>query len=112
MMGNQQTGQVREGEIDLDTLKKFITYARMKIRPVLSEDAAMMLQDLYVTDRQSSRDQKIGKKSTGIPITVRQLEAIIRLSEAIAKIHLSSVVRPAHVEEAHRLFKVSTLHAV
>lgn len=43
MMGNQQTGQVREGEIDIDTLKKYITYARMKIRPVLSEDAAMML---------------------------------------------------------------------
>ena len=42
---------------------------------------------------------------------MRQLEAIIRLSEAIAKIHLQSVVKPQHVEEAHRLFKVSTLHA-
>jgi len=67
---------------------------------------------MYVDDRQQSREQKIGKRSTGIPITVRQLEAIIRLSEAIAKIHLSTVVRPAHVDEAHRIFKVSTLHAV
>ena len=53
----------------------------------------------------------MAKKNTGIPITVRQLEAIIRLSEAIAKIHLQPVVKSQHVEEAHRLFKVSTLHA-
>jgi len=42
---------------------------------------------------------------------VRQLEAIIRLSESIARIHLQTVVRPEHVEEAHRIFKISTLHA-
>lgn len=66
---------------------------------------------MYVSDRQHSKDQKLSKKSTGIPITVRQLEAIIRLSEAIARIHLESVVQPPHVEEAHRLFKISTLHA-
>ncbi len=70
-----------------------------------------MLQDLYVNDRQNSKDQKCSKKSTGIPITVRQLEAIIRLSESIAKIHLCPQVKAAHVEEAHRIFKVSTLHA-
>lgn len=42
---------------------------------------------------------------------MRQLEAIIRLSEAIAKIHLSNIVRKEDVTEAHRIFKVSTLHA-
>jgi DNA replicative helicase MCM subunit Mcm2 (Cdc46/Mcm family) len=36
----------------------------------------------------SAKEQKVAKKNTGIPITVRQLEAIIRISEAIAKIHL------------------------
>lgn len=66
---------------------------------------------MYVSDRMSCKEQKISKKSSGIPITVRQLEAIIRLSEAIAKMHLCNVVRVQHVEEAHRLFKVSTLHA-
>ena len=50
-------------------------------------------------------------KNTGIPITVRQLEAIIRLSEAIAKIHLAGTVEIQHVQEAHRLFRVSTLNA-
>jgi DNA replication licensing factor MCM5 len=66
---------------------------------------------LYVTDRAASKDQNIGKKTNGIPITVRQLEAIIRISEAVAKIHLDSVVQAKHVEEAHRLFRISTLNA-
>jgi DNA replication licensing factor MCM5 len=59
---------------------------------------------MYVTDRQASKDQRISKKTNGIPITVRQLEAIVRLSEAIAKMRLDQVVRPDHVTEAHRLF--------
>ena len=70
-----------------------------------------MLQNLYVTDRAQSKEQRITKKTNGIPITVRQLEAIIRLSEAIARMHLEKDVHPAHVEEAHRIFKISTLNA-
>ena len=42
---------------------------------------------------------------------MRQLEAIIRMSEAIAKMHLQNVVTPDHVREAHRLFRISTLNA-
>lgn len=101
----------KEGEISLEILRKFSTYAKMKITPKLSEEACHMLQNMYVTDRANSKDQKISKKTNGIPITVRQLEAIIRLSEAIAKMHLEPVVHTKHVEEAHRLFKISTLNA-
>ncbi len=43
----------------------------MKVFPRVSEEAGHLLQDLYVSDRQQSKDQKISKKSTGIPITVR-----------------------------------------
>ena len=70
-----------------------------------------MLQDMYVGDRMASKEQNISKKTNGIPITVRQLEAIIRLSESIAKMHLQPIVLPAHVEEAHRIFRISTLNA-
>jgi DNA replication licensing factor MCM5 len=98
-------------DYSLEDLRKYITYAKMKFFPRLSEEAGHMLQDLYVNDRQQSKDQKCSKKSSGIPITVRQLEAIIRLSEAIAKINLLNVVKPVHVQEAHRIFKISTLHA-
>jgi len=66
---------------------------------------------MYVTDRQNSKDQKKDRKTNGIPITVRQMEAVIRLSESIARMHLQTMVKPQHIEEAHRLFKVSTLNA-
>lgn len=42
----------------------------------------------------------------------RQLEAIIRISESLAKMTLTSVVQNHHVEEAIRLFKFSTMDAV
>lgn len=47
-----------------------------------------------------------------IPITIRQLEAIIRISESLAKLTLSPVATEQHVEEAIRLFKFSTMDAV
>lgn len=100
-----------EGEIPLEFLRKYLCYAKTKMQPKLSEEACHMLQNMYVTDRQASKEQRIAKKTSGIPITVRQLEAIIRLSEAIAKMHLDPVVNRSHVEEAHRLFKISTLNA-
>ena len=43
---------------------------------------------------------------------ISQLEAIIRISEALAKLTLSPVVQNHHVEEAIRLFKFSTMDAV
>ena len=100
-----------EAEISIEDLKKYLTYAKMKVFPRLSEEAGGMLQSMYVTDRMNSKDQKIGRKTNGIPITVRQLEAIIRLSESIARMHLQSNVLREHVEEAHRIFKISTLNA-
>lgn len=60
---------------------------------------------MYVEDRKKVADAKKSKKSH-IPITVRQLEAIIRLSESLAKMKLSNEVKEVHVNEAHRLFAV------
>lgn len=63
-----------------------------------------VLSKLWVRDRYNT-------KEAGIPVTVRQLEALVRLSEAVAKMALSEDVLPSHVAEAHRIFKVSTLNA-
>lgn len=46
------------------------------------------------------------------PPIPRQLEAIIRISESLAKMVLSPNVHPHHVDEAIRLFKYSTMDAV
>lgn len=76
-------------EIDIDLLKKYITYAKTQCSPRLSEDAGAILKDFYVKDRTDSDDQESGKAHGGrIPITVRQLEAIIRMSESLAKMQL------------------------
>jgi DNA replication licensing factor MCM5 len=47
-----------------------------------------------------------------VPITVRQLEAIIRLAESLARMSLVSEASEDHVREAIRLFKHSTMDAV
>lgn len=98
-------------EIEIDFLKKYLTYAKQKIFPRLSEEAGNALQNMYVVDRMASKEQQISRKTQGIPITVRQLEAIIRLSESIARMHLQSIVQIKHVEEAHRIFRISTMNA-
>ena len=49
---------------------------------------------------------------SSIPITVRQLEAVVRISESIAKVSLSPIVGEKHVDEAIRLFLCSTMDAV
>lgn len=49
---------------------------------------------------------------SSIPITVRQLEAIVRITESLAKLSLSPVATEAHVDEAIRLFLASTMDAV
>ena len=49
---------------------------------------------------------------SSIPITVRQLEAIVRITESLAKLSLSPVATERHVDEAIRLFLCSTMDAV
>ncbi len=110
------TGKVperrEEGEIPLQELKKYIAYARMKCTPKISQEAGKLLENFYVADRKSVNDNKSSsKRKSAIPVTVRQLEAIIRLSESMAKLSLSNNVTETHVEEAHRLFQISTLSA-
>jgi DNA replication licensing factor MCM5 len=49
---------------------------------------------------------------SSIPITVRQLEAIVRITESLAKLSLSPIATEDHVDEAIRLFLASTMDAV
>eukprot|EP00249_Psilotum_nudum_P028869 c38848_g1_i1 orf=883-3066(-) len=93
-------------------LKRYIEFSRYYCSPRLSDSAAAMLQNNYVRIRQQMRKQshEMGE-ATVIPITVRQLEAIIRISEALARMQLSSVVTEEHVTESLRLFHVATMDA-
>jgi len=77
-----------------DLLKKYIAHARRTIRPVLSEESLAVLEDFYVRIRKQGEDP-----NSPVPITARQLEALVRLSEAAARARLSPVVGP---EDARR----------
>ena len=79
-------------------LKKYISYARSKIRPRLTQDAAELLQGIYVEDRSKANEKKKNNGGSSIPITVRQLEAVIRLSESLSKMKLSTEVTKDEVE--------------
>eukprot|EP01126_Amoeba_proteus_P006475 TRINITY_DN12265_c0_g1_i1.p1 TRINITY_DN12265_c0_g1~~TRINITY_DN12265_c0_g1_i1.p1 ORF type:complete len:721 (-),score=155.29 TRINITY_DN12265_c0_g1_i1:221-2383(-) len=97
--------------IPLDVLKRYISYARRNCDPRLTPKAMEVLSNKYVSLRTKHRDRELSG-SNAIPITVRQLEAIIRLSEALAKMTLSPMAHETHVEEALRLFNVSTVDAI
>ncbi|KAK0570971.1 hypothetical protein LWI29_009283 [Acer saccharum] len=93
-------------------LKRYIQYCRAVCHPRLSESASAKLQDQYVQIRKDMRQQaNESGEAAVIPITVRQLEAIVRLSEALAKMKLSHIATEIEVNEAVRLFTVSTMDA-
>ena len=111
------TGQ---GELEVAAMKKYIQYCKARCSPRLSEEAGEVLTSSYVKIRDDVRRQAItaaGRSSgdddtqAAIPITVRQLEALVRISESLAKMRLDSDVRSEDVTEALRLFKVSTMEA-
>ncbi|KZP32230.1 MCM-domain-containing protein [Athelia psychrophila] len=101
------------GEIDVDKMKRFIAYCKGKCAPRLSPEAQEMLSSHFVALRkQVQQVERDNDERSSIPITVRQLEAIIRISESLAKMTLAPVVKTHHVDEAIRLFKFSTMDAV
>jgi DNA replication licensing factor MCM4 len=87
--------------IDQRTLMDYISYARLEIDPKITDETGTALVEAYVTMRNMSDNKNV------ISATPRQLEGLIRLSEAHARMRLSAVVEPEDVEEANRLMNVS-----
>jgi replicative DNA helicase Mcm len=85
--------KVTEPTIEATLLKKYISYARQTCYPVLSPEAMQEITDFYV----GLRDQ--GRNDGAYAATARQLEGLVRLSEASAKIRLKDVVE---IEDARR----------
>lgn len=102
----------QDGEIPLNVLKKYIHYCRTHCGPRLSPEAGERLRSRYVLMRSGAHQQeKASDRRLTIPLTVRQLEAVIRISESLAKLQLRPFATEEHVNEALRLFQVSTLEA-
>ena len=74
--------------LSIDFLRKYIAYAKRNIHPDLNDDAKAMILEYYTNERQSfGREDQYGEAEV-IPITPRALEALIRLTEANARMNL------------------------
>lgn len=83
--------------MDRDFLRKYVAYSK-RITPVMSDEAVRTLEGYYVSIRKMGEGEE-----ASVPITARQLEALIRLSEASARARLSPMVT---TEDAQRAIKI------
>lgn len=89
--------------IPVELLTSYISYARANISPVLTGEAAERLALRYVELRKAGEDPRSAERR--ITATTRQLESMIRLSEAHARMRLATLVTVDDVEEANRLIR-------
>lgn len=83
----------------MSILRDYIAYAKEHINPKLDDHAAQKLIQVYVDMR------KVGSGKGQISAYPRQLESLIRLAEALAKVRLSQTVTVDDVDEAWRLHR-------
>lgn len=112
-MGGRGVEEQVEAEIPLEKMKRYINYCRSRCAPRLSPEAAEKLSSHFVSIRkQVHRAELDANARSSIPITVRQLEAIVRITESLAKLALQPIATEAHVDEAIRIFLASTMDAI
>jgi replicative DNA helicase Mcm len=98
-------GEAKEEDtkiIEPNLMKKYIAYAKTNIIPKMTNEASDEIKDFYVNLRNSTQNEEEQKS---IPISARQLEAIVRLSEASAKIRFSEEVTREDAQIAIKLTK-------
>ncbi len=89
--------------IPRDLLRKYVAYAKQRIKPVLGEEAVEEIKRFYVELRNTPVSAEGSVRP--IPISARQLQALIRMSEASAKMRLSETVDPEDAKRAVEIMK-------
>lgn len=79
----------RKPLVETSLLRKYIAYARTRVSPKLTEGAVEEIKEYYVSMRASGSTEE-GLIKT-IPISARQLEALVRLTESNARVRLSEI---------------------
>lgn len=89
--------------IDKDIFRKYVAYAKQRVNPELSDEAIKEIRKFYV----ELRNKPVASESAlrPIPISARQLQALIRMSEASAKMRLSNRVTIEDAKIAIELMK-------
>jgi len=89
----------------VEDVLRYLVFCKV-FKPKMSKDAAEFVVQEYKAMRE--RDAQ-GSARSAWRITVRQLESLVRLSEACARLHCQEVIEPKHVQEAARLLKKSII---
>merc|ERR1719461_2451644 len=100
---HRQIKQVIKPEYTIAEIQKYIRFART-VKPKMLTESRNLLTRYYVKLRQQDAEERKAYR-----FTVRQLESMIRLSEALARLHLDDEVKPKFVREAARLLKKSII---
>jgi DNA replication licensing factor MCM6 len=87
-----------------EQVKRYLRYAKM-IAPKMTKEAADLMIEKYKQLRQSD----MTGRGSSYRVTVRQLESLIRLSEALARLHADQTISVRYVREAARLLKASII---
>lgn len=90
----------QDGGLPAELLMTYLRYAKRYCQPSLSNAARSRIKEFYLERRKS--DHAAGGS---MPITARQLEALIRLSEARARAELRRVVLRSDVEDVIEIMK-------
>jgi len=98
-------------------LKRYVEFCRTHCSPRLTDSACKLLSNEYVelrteTKRAAASTSDDGSDIPAVPVTVRQLEAMVRIAESLAKMTLQTTATEAHVRQALELFRASTMDAV
>ena len=88
-------------------LRKYIAFAKRNYHPNIDQDVMALILEYYVQERQSygREDSDEGGESNVVPITARALEALIRLTEAHARMFLREDATAEDAKVALAVFK-------
>ena len=90
-----------EAQVDADLMRKYVSYAKA-IKPVLSKDALKHLKEFYLAMRSASETE-----GSPVAITARQLESLVRIAEARARVALRKEVSAEDADSAIAIMKRS-----
>lgn len=88
-----------------DQMRRYIKFVRT-LNPKLTPESQRVMVDCY---RKLRQGDSLGRSRSAYRITVRQLESMIRLSEALARLYCADEIQPSYVREAYRLLKTSII---
>ncbi|MAE13515.1 AAA family ATPase [Candidatus Woesearchaeota archaeon] len=96
-----KTHELEEAPFKGDFIKKYVAYARQNLSPRLSDEALEEIKRYYVKMRNQGGAEEGAVHA--IPISARQLEAMVRLAEASARTRLSKKVSKKDARRAIEL---------